>query len=232
MDSQINQINTLISQATDSILCNSDCKKNRESERLKEKYLNAQTNLLTAPNQVEISQKNYITFTEGESAYIELQEQQLQEKAEIISDTFIEKCNEESIKINTQIDSYSGLLLNFKNVLDLFKKYKIENIELLKELKEETNDILTNERKTYYQNQHIDTLKIYYYYILFIMYIICVVCFVVFFFIYKDKHKFKWFIYLFIFIFLIILPFISYWIILFILYLFSLLYKLFVPTKL
>jgi predicted nucleic acid-binding Zn-ribbon protein len=121
MNNQMVQFNTLISQASDAIMCNSECRKQREAEKLKQKYLNSQTNLASASNQVEDAQKNYVTFTEGETAYNDLQEHQLEEKAQVISDKFIENFNEEVIKLKSQINTYKGLLLNFKNVFELFR---------------------------------------------------------------------------------------------------------------
>lgn len=224
MNNQMVQFNTLISQASDAIMCNSECRKQREAEKLKQKYLNSQTNLASASNQVEDAQKNYVTFTEGESAYNDLQEHQLEEKAQVISDKFIENFNEEVIKLKSQINTYNGLLLNFKNVFELFRKYKKENIELFKELKEQTNDILTNERKTYYEEQNIDTLKTFYSYFLLVIYIICVICFGLFSLIYPSQIKFI--IRLVIFIALIILPFFSSWILSMIIYLIHNLYNL------
>jgi hypothetical protein len=224
MNNQMVQFNTLISQASDAIMCNSECRKQREAEKLKQKYLNSQTNLASASNQVEDAQKNYVTFTEGESAYNDLQEHQLEEKAQVISDKFIENFNEEVIKLKSQINTYKGLLLNFKNVFELFRKYKKENIELFKELKEQTNDILTNERKTYYEEQNIDTLKTFYSYFLLVIYIICVICFGLFSLIYPSQIKFI--IRLVIFIALIILPFFSSWILSMIIYLIHNLYNL------
>ena len=53
----INQFNTLIQQATDSIMCNSDCKNKREAEKLKQTYLDSQTNLAKAPNNLMVAQK-------------------------------------------------------------------------------------------------------------------------------------------------------------------------------
>jgi hypothetical protein len=62
----------------------------------------------------------------------------------------------------------------------LYLKYKEENIQLITDLKNVTSDVLTNERKTFYQDQKIDGLKNFYFYILWSIYIICFVGFVVF----------------------------------------------------
>ena len=147
MSNQIdmNKFNTLISQASDAVLCNSECRKQRETDKLKQNYLNSQTNLASAPNQVQVAQKNYITFTEGPAGYNDLLDNQLQEKAQEITDTFTEYFVSDSKEITTQIDTYEGLLINFKNVAELYLKYKKENVQLVTDLKNETNDVLTND---------------------------------------------------------------------------------------
>jgi hypothetical protein len=186
----MNKFNTLISQASDAVLCNSECRKQRETDKLKQNYLNSQTNLASASNQVQVAEKNYVTFTQGASGYNDLLDSQLQEKAQEIANKFTEYFDNDSKEITTQIDTYEGLLLNFKNVAELYLKYKTENVQLIKDLKDETNDVLTNERKTYYEDQKIDGLKGFYYYILLGIYIICLIGFIIFSLIYPSQTSF------------------------------------------
>ena len=220
----INKFNTLISQASDAIMCDSECRKQRETDKLKQNFLNSQTNLSSASNQVEVAQKNYVIFTQGESAYNDLLDNQLQEKAEQIANQFTEYFQGDSVKIETQIDTYQGLLLNFKNVVELYLNYKKENVQLIKDLKDETSDVLTNERKTYYADQKIDGLKSFYFYFLLTIYVICVICFGVFSIMYPSQSNFK--IKIATFIGFILLPFFSTWILGKIIYLIYNLYEL------
>lgn len=186
----MNKFNTLISQATDAIMCNSECKKQRQTDELKQIYLKSQANLASAPVQLQVAQKNYVTFTQGETAYNDLLDSQLQEKAKIIADKFTETFEEDTGKFTTKLNTYQGLLLNYKNVTELYLKYKKENIELIKDLKDQTNDVLTNERKTFYEDQKIDGLKFYYFYFLSIIYIICFISFVIFSLMYPSNSSF------------------------------------------
>ena len=226
MSNQIdmNKFNTLISQASDAVLCNSECRKQRETDKLKQNYLNSQTNLASASNQVQVAQKNYVTFTEGPSGYNDLLDNQLQEKAQGIADTFTEYFDSDSKEVTTQIDTYEGLLLNFKNVAELYLNYKKENVQLIKDLKNETNDVLTNERKTYYEDQKIDGLKGFYYYILLGIYIICLIGFIIFSLMYPSQSSLINKIVTFI--CFILLPFFSTWILEKFIYLIYTLYEL------
>jgi uncharacterized protein YgiM (DUF1202 family) len=82
--------------------------------------------------------------------------------------------------ITTDIDSYNGLIINFKNVVELHHKYNVENVKLEKKLKDEIDDVSKNDRKTYYENQEIDNLKYYYTYFFMFIYAICIICFIIF----------------------------------------------------
>jgi hypothetical protein len=206
----LDRFNSLIDQAAEAITCDANCQKQKKTDELKQKYINAQSNLARGPQQVETARKNYVVYNKGEPAYNQLVEIELTKKATMIATFFENNFNEESKNVLYDVKTYSGLLSNLKNVFELYLKYKQENDKLTKKLKEETNDILTNERKTYYQDQGIDNLKFYYYYFLLIVYVICVILFGVFNFIYPSQMSGK--IRAVILIILLILPFISTWI--------------------
>lgn len=206
----LNNLNSLLNKASETIMCNSECQKQKQAEKLKQDFLNAQVNLMSAPNQLEVTEKNFVIFEEGELAYNELLDGKLDQKAELIIQNFKQNFEDDVQKINLQMDSYNALLINFKNVAELFFFYKRENIKFFKQLKEDTNDILTNERKTYYEDQEIDKLKYYYSYIFLTIYFICVICFTIFSLIYPSNIHWK--IQLAITVGLIVLPFASTWI--------------------
>jgi len=183
----LSKFNTLIAEASDSITCNSDCQKEREAERLEQVYLDAETNVASSDAELSNALQEYVVYTQGSSAYNEMIESKLQDEAEVIADTFSDNFNEDVEKIQTQIDSLDTVVTSYDYAVELLNKYLIENKELFNELKDESNDVLTNERKTYYENQQIDNLKFYYLYFLIGIYVICVVCFVIFCFIYPSQ---------------------------------------------
>ncbi len=229
MNSQfdLNKLNSFLDKATEAISCDSDCQKQKTEEELKGKYLNAQTNLTLAEPIFEMAKKNYYTYVSGQNGYNEMIEEELKQKAATIAQNFKENYQVEIQKIRSQLETYNGLLINLRNVEDLYHKYKKENKILFKQLKETSNDILTNERKTYYEDQQNDALNSYYYYIFWIIYIIVLICLIIFSLIYPSQSSFK--SKMIIISIFIILPFVSTWIlgkIIFIIYwLFGLLPK-------
>ena len=213
---RVNQFNSFLRTATDAVTCNSECQKNRQLESLKQTFENAQVNKATANNQVQVAERNYVTFAQGEGAYNDLRTSELEQEAEEISKTFQEIFDKEALQVSRQIDTYASILINFKNVVDLYFNYKKENIKLFKKLKTEANDVLTNERKTYYIDQQNNTLTYFYFYFLLIIYIIIVICYLIFSLIFPSSSSIV--VRILTFIGLIILPFLSYFILAFVIY--------------
>lgn len=206
----INKLNSFLDQATQAISCDSDCQQQKTEQELKDKYLFAKANLTLAEPEFELAKRNYYIYVSGENGYNEMIEKELS----TITDTVVQQYKEiylsEIEKIKSQLDTYISLIVNYKNVLDLHHKYKSENKILFKQLKHDTNDILTNERKTYYENQGNDNLNNYYFYIFWIIYIIVVLLFI--FFSLTRPSQTSWNAKMASILFFIILPFISTWV--------------------
>ena len=219
-----NNFNSFIQQANNAVKCDSNCQKEKSAEELKQKYLASKTNLASAPNQVDVAEKNYVTFTQGELAYNNKKEQELHQKAQIIINKFQDTFKKDVEQINDKINTYNSISVNSQNIADLYLKYKEENIILNKNLKNSTSDVLTNQRKSYYENQGIDTLKYLYKYALLTIYIILVIVYTFMAFLYNSQINWKKrFGILFL---LILLPFISQWILSYTIFLIYKVYEL------
>jgi hypothetical protein len=205
----LNKFNSFLNSATEAITCDSECQRNKSAQKLKNNYLIAKSNLNLAEPQYQLAKQKYFTYVDGQNGYNEMIEKELEHKANLFVDKFKENYQLERNKIHSQLETYDGILINFRNIVDLYKQYKIENIKLFKQLKEDTNDILTNERKTYYEDQNNHYLNVYYYFFFLVIYCIVVICFCVFTLIYPSS--FNWKIRTFFALVFIILPFISTW---------------------
>jgi hypothetical protein len=217
----IDDFNNFITQASESIACGPSCKEKEKSQQLEKNYLDAETNVVSAPQQLFTAKKEYITYTQGESGYNEYIDKELQNKAETIANSYQTKFNNSVNTIKTNIQIYDGLLINFNNVVDLYKKYKKENTDLEKKLKITYSDTLTNDRKNYYEDQGINRIKTYYHFLLFV-YVFIVFVFLLSVFLVKTDVKLR--IRLLILFLLIIYPFVCYWV-------FIILQKVFLDVK-
>jgi hypothetical protein len=157
-------------------------------------------------SETQIAQPNYSTQIDSN----EMMEPQYRAEAEDLAEKHKKSYNTEVSKINTLLDTYNKLLVNYKNIEELYNKYKKENSLLFNQLKNHTNDILTNERQRYYEDQEIETLNGFYFYILWIIYIIVVICFAIFSLMYPSQISFI--IRILLLCVFIVLPFVSTWI--------------------
>ena len=168
------KLNALLEQSLSAISCGPDCQKQKTKNDLKQKYVNAQTNVQTAPVQLETTKKNYYVFTQGEPYYDNMLEQELKQKAKIMGDQLTNNFNEEISNANLMNSYYNTELTNSAYTKELYSVYLEKNQQTQKEIKEHHSDVLTNDRKTYYETEALENLTLWhsffwYVYYLFVM---------------------------------------------------------------
>jgi hypothetical protein len=156
------KITDLINSSSDTMACppGSQCMIQRTTNQLIQEYENAMIELnVTAPEQFKEAQKNYIIYTQGEQAYQNLEYSMAQEFVQDNVLQFIENYQTlfeiiyyKNKNLQTSVDSYKYIY----NVLlqTIANNGKIEN-----ELEITDNKILTNDRKTYYEQENYNSLK-------------------------------------------------------------------------
>ena len=204
----VDNLNQFINNANQALTCGQECQQQQESEQLQQTYNNALNNLETAPAQLQTAQQQYITYTQGAAGYQQFQTNSLQSTASQLASEYQEKFNNEVKRSNLLLDSYYGLSINYNNIVELNDYYTTENIELTNDIKYSTSDTVTNDRKTYYENQAIESLN-HYGYIFKIIYAILVIGFGISCFTVSSNYPFKTRILILVFLF--IYPYISLW---------------------
>lgn len=171
-----NKLNGLISMAKDRLLCNSECQKNRESASLKKIWENSKTNLKTAPEQVEIAEKNYYIFDKGVAQYKDLIFDRYSKTAEEMKQSSIKKHKILLDELNTLIASYDAGTIYSKRMHELLKVRREENKKLKNSIDDFIGTTQTDARKVDYENIEstwISTVRKglkYIYYSLFVIY--------------------------------------------------------------
>ena len=204
MDDTYNQFNSLIKQASTTILCGPECQKKKTSEELHKQYLDAQVNIKTAPLQLSESAKKYYTFTKGVSGYNKYIQDELETKANKSAEdlTNIFKSNMDNAKLLS--DTYTTQLINSQYANQVYTQYDVENTKLGNYLTNSDDDVYTNERKTYYENQGVTNVKSWYNILIKIYALFVFVYFLCFFFI---NSKYSRYIRILGFLFLAAFPF-------------------------
>lgn len=173
-----NKLNGLISMAKDHLLCNNDCQKARESERLKKIWENSEHNLKTAPLQVEIAEKNYYIFDKGYPNYQDLLFDRYSKSAEEMKQISIVKHNNLLNELNTLMRNYDAETIYSKRMNELLKLRKKENKQLRVDIDNYIGKTQTDARKVDYENMEttwiskMRAILTFIYYTLFIVYIL------------------------------------------------------------
>jgi hypothetical protein len=203
---QINQqrINELLNKSAEALVCGPTCQKMKITEELKQKYLDAQTNLQTAPIKLEETKKNYYIYSEGRTYYDNMNEKDLIEKSNQISKLLEENFNKEVSSANTMNLYLNTALTNSENTKQLLKEYLDKNQELKQILRDRHGDILTNDRKTYYETSALERLTLWYKFLWYIYYIFVIIFILA---IFLSPSNLQWYIKLLIIILLVFYPY-------------------------
>jgi len=189
----------------DGTICDANCQKQQSLGQLQNTLENAKANLSNAPTEYQAAKKNYLVELNGSNAYNQTVEANLTTKADTIATTLQNNFNNNCQQANTLLSNYQGTYVNLNNILDLLKKYINDNTQLKNEINNLSSDVVTNDRKTYYEDQSLDNLKKYYKWMKYLYFFISFVyLFVVYFYPNPLSNKTK----IIIFILIIIYPFI------------------------
>jgi len=158
------QIKALLAQSNANLMCGPACQAQKSLSDLESTYVNAQNNLRTAPEQLKTAKKNYYIAKDGIAGHNQMVLDTVTRNATKVVNSLQEKFDKEVAIVTELIDTYGSLLTNYHYMNDLSIEYAGENIKMAKSLKKIRGDIITNDRKTYYEQQHIDKLSSWYYY--------------------------------------------------------------------
>lgn len=101
-----------------------------------------------------------------------MREEELKKKANMTSQLLAENFNDEISSANTMNTYLNTALINSENTKELLKEYLEKNQLLKVKLRERHGDILTNDRKTYYETEAYENLLLWYRFFWWIYYIV------------------------------------------------------------
>jgi len=169
-------INSLIDNATKLIMCppGSACEKENVSAELNRELQDAIVNEQVAPLRLANAKRYYYTYTQGKSGYNGMLEKELQEKSRLITKQIGDKFIEEVKNAVTMNMFFNTAQLNSENTVELYNEYLKKNAEMAEIIKGSRGDVLTNDRKTYYETEAMEKLKMWYTVIISIYWILVV----------------------------------------------------------
>ncbi len=153
-----NKLNNLIDQYSKQVMCGPDCQREKNTANLKQKYLDARANIEQGPTALAQAKKNYYTYVGGEGAYTKVLQTDLKAEAELIAKELqkeFDRLYNNALTMNTY---YDGILNSYNNTAELYSNYTNKNLLDEQKIKNNNSDILTNDRKSYYEKQQYDSL--------------------------------------------------------------------------
>jgi lipopolysaccharide export LptBFGC system permease protein LptF len=205
-NNMLSQFNSLISSSQTALTCGPDCQKAQTAQTLQQNYINAKNNLQTAPNKVQDAAKKYYTQTKGATGYDTYMNNELEQKAGSIVGALKKTFSDAIANAKMLSGAYETQITNAQYASNLYDKYVDENSKLEKKLRNNSYDVFTNERKTYYEDQNKDSLNWWYKFFI-SLYCILLIAYAICFFISSSDYSIAFRIL--IFLFLCAYPFIS-----------------------
>ena len=173
-------ITNILNTAIDTLLTSPEYQRQQRTSELQQNLQSAQLNSQTAPLQLENAKKYYYVYTQGRQYYNTMIENELQSKATQITQQLTDKFNEEVQNAKTMNSYFSASQINAENTIELYEEYVKKNAEMQEIIKASHGDILTNDRKTYYETeaissvQSVQTVMTYVYWLLVVTFIISI----------------------------------------------------------
>jgi hypothetical protein len=189
INKMMEQVDAALAESAKSLTCGPDCQAQENIQTLRQIYLDAELNLQTAPTTLSVAEKNYLVSVLGEAGYVDYMTTRYTVQANQIGDKItssFEKVATESTKL---IDIYESLYTNYDYLEDLYNNYTTVNTDLKKDINQSTGDVVTSDRKTYYESQNYNYLKNWYTAYKFV-YIVIIIIFIIFLFIRKSEYSF------------------------------------------
>ena len=165
-----NYFNSYIQSANELSACGPECEKQKKTDELKKMYADSQTNLKTAPEQVSMAAKNYYMYAEGPEGYNTFAQKTYQKEGQGLADQLKTDLLEAITNAEFANDNYNTMYFNSQHSLELYLKYLHDVSEGDETWIKKENEVMTNNRKSYYEDQGIDSLQFWnkFYFIMYI----------------------------------------------------------------
>lgn len=157
---RIQMFDKFIDLANNTIKCDAECKKEKKVKELKKKYEDAINNYNSGKKIIAEAEKKYLTYAEGDIYYYNILKKRNRNKA---NKDFIEYNNEYNERIN-KLYELNDDIKTVDNTIDNLKKYyeslKNKYNNIIKKIDDLDGIVNTSNRKVYYENESITSIKI------------------------------------------------------------------------
>jgi hypothetical protein len=165
VDDVIANANNLIEKQNQMLACDAQCEHDKKLAKLRGIYDIKEDNLESAPMQMEVARKNYLEFKYGKDDYVTKASVALKKEADKVIADMTQIWNQEKDMVTTLISDYNAMLTTHTD-MDHYRDRISASVDRLdKNFAAKQNDTITNDRKAFYQNQGIDNLRYWFYFL-------------------------------------------------------------------
>lgn len=165
VDDVIANANGLIETQKQFLACDAQCEHDKKLAKLREIYDTKEDNLETAPMQMEVARKNYLEFKYGQDDYVTKASVALKEEADKVIADMTQIWTQEKDMITALISDYNTMMKTHADMERYRDRISASVDRLDKNYEAKQNDTITNDRKAFYQNQGVDNLRYWFYFL-------------------------------------------------------------------
>lgn len=159
MGLDIDKFNAMIAEASKIVSCDADCQRTKRKEMLKQRFIEARANVLTAPDQLNLATTQYFAFSNGKTMYEAITTDELAKKAKLLSAEIASNYLSEVDETTNSLRDYSSALTDAKFANEYNKELVQKIVQMQNTLYNAINGSVTNNRKSYYEIETTDNLR-------------------------------------------------------------------------
>ena len=152
------ELNSLISLANDKLACGPECKKDRETERLREIYNSSKQNLIDAPANFVKAEKNYLINAKGEDEYKNIMRDRTIKTINDMKKNLIDKHNKYVNEIRGHLSQYNTSYIYYNKMDDFYKSNLKNNKKYKKDIGDLKSNVNVKNRKAFYEDEELEGL--------------------------------------------------------------------------
>jgi len=180
----------MIQQINQDAMCGPECQRQKKLDELMEKLNNAKKTQEDAPYNLESAKKNYYTYKDGESGYIQKMRNEYRKAARQEMRQERADFDAKADTVEQQINQVEAQDQYIRNMNDLLQTYITENQRLTKEIDNIKSILVTDNRRAFYLGQKW-SWEAYVNWALKIIYAVVVAIFVLYYVLYMGRYKNK-----------------------------------------
>lgn len=154
----MNKINEMIESTKNTLLCDSNCQRDKKARELRNSLCNAEKTLETAPGNVSDAERNYYVYTKGEKGYEEMMYKKYVGEANTIKLEATIKHRNLMKELDELVETYKINKTNLGRLNELLSIRLKESEQLKKTIDNDTGTTATNQRRVVYEDREIEWL--------------------------------------------------------------------------